>query len=193
MNFDPVWRASAPYLRVRKNDIHVPISFDFADRLLEEHPAADALIVGLAILLHDNGWHAIDEADILSKGFGENWRQSDVRFLHEAEGCRIAEEILRGLDYGDGVITRVRDIIDGHDTRVHARSLEDELVRDADKLWRFTPTGIGIACGWFKRTPSAYADDLIVCVRPELHTDAARRVADAELAHSRRLLRIGPL
>lgn len=37
MTLDDVWHAAAPYLRVRKNDIHVPISFDYAERLLEEH------------------------------------------------------------------------------------------------------------------------------------------------------------
>ncbi len=83
MTLDDVWRAAAPYLRVRKNDIHVPISFDYAERLLEEHPQADGLVVRLAMLLHDTGWHTIDERDIFSKGFGKNWKQSDVRYLHE--------------------------------------------------------------------------------------------------------------
>jgi uncharacterized protein len=72
MSLDDVWRAAAPFLRIRKNDIHVPISFDYAERPLEEHPQADELVVRLAILLHDIGWYKIDEADIFSKGFGEN-------------------------------------------------------------------------------------------------------------------------
>jgi hypothetical protein len=40
MSLDDVWRAATPFLRIRKNDIHVPISFDYAERLLEEHPQA---------------------------------------------------------------------------------------------------------------------------------------------------------
>jgi hypothetical protein len=32
MSLDDVWRAAAPFLRIRKNDIHVPISFDYAAR-----------------------------------------------------------------------------------------------------------------------------------------------------------------
>jgi hypothetical protein len=55
--------------------------------------------VRLAILLHDIGWYKIDEADIFSKGFGENWKESDVRFLHEREGCRMAKELLGNLGY----------------------------------------------------------------------------------------------
>jgi hypothetical protein len=160
MTLDDVWRAAAPYLRVRKNDIHVPISFDYAERLLEEHPQADGLVVRLAILLHDIGWYTIDERDIFSEGFGKNWQQSNI---------------------------------DGHDTRLEARSLEDMLVRDADKLWRFTPAGIGIACDWFKRTPSSQVTDLTDQVLGELHTEAGLRIARQDLAYSRRLLQIGLL
>ena len=55
---------------------------------------------------------------------------------------------------------RSAEIIDGHDTRAEPRSLNDRLVRDADKLWRFTVTGIAVACDWFKMTPHQYADRL---------------------------------
>ena len=67
------------------------------------------------------------------------------------------------------------------------------LVRDADKLWRFTPAGIGIACDWFKRTPSSQATDLMEHVLSELHTEAGLRIARQDLAYSRRLLKIGLL
>jgi HD domain len=193
MTLDHVWRAAAPYLRVRKNDIHVPISFDYAERLLEEHPQADGLVVRLAILLHDIGWHTIDERDIFSEGFVKNWKQSDVRYLHESEGCLMARELLGNLGYDDTTIGQVVAIIDGHDTRPEARSLEDMLVRDADKLWRFTPAGIGIACDWFKRTPSFQVTDLMDHVLSELHTEAGLRIARQDLAYSRRLLQIGLL
>jgi hypothetical protein len=193
MTLDQVWRAAAPYLRVRKNDIHVPISFDYAERLLEEHPHADGLVVRLAILLHDIGWYTIDETDIFSKGFGKNWKQSEVRFRHEREGCRMANELLSSLGYDGRTIGRVVAIIDGHDTRPEAQSLEDMLARDADKLWRFTPAGIGIACDWFKRTPSSQVTDLTDQVLDELHTKAGLRIARQDLAYSRRLLQIGLL
>ena len=120
MTLDDVWRAAAPYLRVRKNDIHVPISFDYAEWLLEEHPQADGLVVRLAILLHDIGWYTIDERDIFSEGFGKNWKQSNVRYLHESEGCRMAMELLGNLGYDDATIGQVVAIIDGHDTRPEA-------------------------------------------------------------------------
>jgi len=192
-DLDEVWQAVAPYLRTRKNDVHTPLSFFFAELLLDAHPEADALVVRLAILLHDSGWSAIDEGRILTEGFAANWKTSDVRYLHEIEGCRIAGELLPPLGYSTEVVARVTAIIDGHDTRPDALSLEDELVRDADRLWRFTPTGIGIASGWFKKTPAEYYRQLRERTFGELITTEARRMASAELERSRSLLKLDVL
>jgi hypothetical protein len=88
--YDEVWRASEPYMRARKNDVHIPLSSAFARKLLEIHPEADEDIVSLALLLHDIGWWSIDKDEIIEKGFGPNMMQSDVRFLHEREGVRLS-------------------------------------------------------------------------------------------------------
>ena len=90
-------------------------------------------------------------------------------------------------------ITRVTDIIDGHDTRQVSHSLEDSLVRDADRLWRFTPTGIALASSWFGSTPAAYCARLKVEIIPELLTDAALQMATAELERAETLLKIEQL
>ena len=87
--YDDVWRASEPYMRARKNDVHIPLSFAFARKLLEAHPEADEDIVLLAMLLHDIGWWSIDMHDIIEKGFGPNMMQSDVA-LPAREGRRAA-------------------------------------------------------------------------------------------------------
>jgi hypothetical protein len=185
--YDAVWRAAEPYMRVRKNDVHIPLSFAFAQKLLDIYPDADRDIVSLAILLHDIGWYTIDMKDIIEKGFGPNMMQSDVRFLHESEGVRISREILEKLDWPEAVIAAVGEIIDGHDTRPQPKSLDDRLVRDADKLWRFTVTGISVACDWFKMTPHAYCDRQ----QKQLglfETEAGRRMAEEELPRTRAAL-----
>ena len=105
--YDDVWRTAEPYLRARKNDVHIPLSFDWAQRLLEEHPGADRDIVSLAILLHDIGWYSIDMGDIIEKGFGPNMMQSDVRFLHEIEGVRLSRPVLEKCGWGEDVF-RIR-------------------------------------------------------------------------------------
>jgi hypothetical protein len=114
-------------MRARKNDVHIPLAYDYAERLLEHHPAPDREVVLLAILLHD--------------------------------------------------------------TRQHALSPEDELVKDADALWRFSVGGIAVACDWFGLTPGEYADRTEPQIEGRLFTETARAIARAELADTRRRLR----
>jgi hypothetical protein len=186
--YAPVWRDALPYLRVRKNDVHVPISFAFAQRLLDGDDGADRDVVLLAVLLHDVGWAVVDQEAIFTEGFGPGMMESDVRIAHEREGARIAREVLERHGYARAVVDAVVAIIDGHDTRREAISHEDELMKDADKLWRFTPTGVGIACDWFGLTPAAYADDLVERVVGQLFTEPARIIAAEELGRTRELL-----
>jgi hypothetical protein len=91
---------------------------------------------------------------------------------------------LQKTGWPEPVIVAVAEIIDGHDTRPKARSLNDRLVRDADKLWRFTVTGVAVACDWFKTTPHAYADRLEKQVAI-LETETGREMAARELARTR--------
>jgi HD superfamily phosphodiesterase len=185
--YDEVWRQAETYMRARKNDVHIPLSFAFARKLLEIYPEADEDIVSLAILLHDIGWWSIDMADIIEKGFGPNMMQSDVRFLHEREGVRLSREVLERTGWPQHVIAAVGEIIDGHDTRPQPRSLNDRLVRDADKLWRFTVTGVAVASDWFKMNPHQYADRLEQQFSL-LETEAGRQMAEEELTKTRAAL-----
>jgi len=187
-HYDAVWRAAEPYMRARKNDVHIPLSFAWAQRLLKEYPEADRDVCSLAILLHDIGWYSIDMKDILEKGFsGPNMLQSDVRYLHETEGVRLGTEVLQATGWDNCIITQVCEIIDGHDTRPNPRHLNDRIVRDADKLWRFDVTGVSVACDWFKTTPHGYADRL-EDQKGKLETEAGRRMATETLAKTRNSL-----
>lgn len=185
--YDAVWRRAEPYMRARKNDVHVPLSFAWAQSLLNVHPQADPDVVSLAILLHDIGWYSIDMHDIIEKGFGPDMMKSDVRFLHEAEGVRLSRPVLEETGWTEDVILAVGEIIDGHDTRPEARHLNDRLVRDADKLWRFGVTGVSVACDWFKMTPHQYAQKLSNQLN-QLETEVGRRWAGEELEKTRSTL-----
>lgn len=192
-DLDPIWAAVVPETRARSNDIHLPISLAFAERLLAAHPEANADLVRVTILLHDTGWGRVDESRIISEGFGGDWRKADIRFQHEYQGCEIAREVLPGLGYDAEFIDAVCAIIDGHDTRAEAHSLEDALVRDADRLWRFDCAGIALASGWFGLDPATYSDRLRVEIIPELLTEAAIAMANADLDRSQALLKTGVL
>ncbi|WP_026453044.1 HD domain-containing protein [Saccharomonospora iraqiensis] len=192
-DLEPVWSAVVPETRARSNDIHLPISLAYAERLCAAHPEADALLVRVAILLHDTGWGRVDEDRILTEGFTGDWRRAAIRYEHEKQGCLIAREVLPPLGYDDGFVDEVVAIIDGHDTRKEARSLEDALVRDADRLWRFDHAGIALASGWFGMDPASYCDRLAEEIVPELLTEAAITLATSELDRSQALLKTGVL
>lgn len=188
-DLDPIWRSVVTETRTRGNDIHLPISLAFAERLCAVFPEADALLVRVSILLHDVGWGRVDESRIISEGFSGDWRKAAIRFEHERQGCLIAREVLPPLGYDDAFVDAVCAIIDGHDTRAEAYSLEDAMVRDADRLWRFDHAGIALASGWFGMDPAVYTDRLETEIVPELITEAAIAMATADLERSRALLK----
>lgn len=186
--YDPVWRAAEPYMRARKNDVHIPLSFHWAVRLLEHFPQADRDVCLLAILLHDIGWYAIDIDRIIAEGFrSANILQSEVRYLHEVEGVRLGTEVLRATGWSEAIITQVCDIINGHDTRPDPRHLNDRIVRDADKLWRYDVPGTAIGCDWFGETPAQNCDRNEK-ILPRFETAPGRAMATAALAATRAAL-----
>lgn len=193
VDLDPIWAAVVPETRARANDVHLPISLAFVERLLAAHPEANSELVRVTVLLHDTGWGRVDETRIISEGFGGDWRKADIRFQHEQQGCEIAREVLPGLGYDDEFVEAVCAIIDGHDTRAEAHSLEDALVRDADRLWRFDQAGIALASSWFGLDPATYSDRLRTEIIPELLTEAGIAMANADLARSQALLKTGVL
>jgi hypothetical protein len=91
--YDKIYEKAKPYLNTRRNEIHVSISYDFAQRLLSFYPQADDDIVLPAILLHDVGWKMVPEEKQLD-AFGLNVRDEEVRRFHETQGAGIAGEIL---------------------------------------------------------------------------------------------------
>lgn len=188
-DLDPIWEAVVTETRTRGNDIHLPISLAFAERLCTAFPEADRLLVRVSIQLHDTGWGRVDESRILSEGFTGDWRKAAIRYEHEKQGCIIAREVLPPLGYGADFIEQVCAIVDGHDTRPDAYTLEDALVRDADRLWRFDHAGIALASGWFGMDPAVYTDRLEAEIIPELITEPAIAMATTDLNRSRALLK----
>ena len=188
---DALWKTVVHETRTRGNDIHLPISLAYAERLCRAYPEADAELVRVATLLHDTGWAHVDESRIISEGFTGDWRKATIRYEHEQQGCNVARRVLPGLGYSPDFVERVCEIIDGHDTRQVARSLEDALMRDADRLWRFDRAGIALASSWFAMDPATYTDRLATEIVPELITQAAVDMATADLNRSNALLKTG--
>ena len=130
-----IFAMAKPYLGVMQNELHTQEVIQFAWNLL--HAAeGDRRIVIPAAILHDVGWSQVPE---------ETWVKArrpggdpELIKIHEEKGAAIAQKILGAVAYDDTLTQAIVDIIEGHDTRMHARSVDDKIVKDADKLSRFS-------------------------------------------------------
>jgi len=137
-----LYQLAEPYLRMRNDFIHTQVAHGYALLLLEKE-GGDRNIVEPAIILHDIGWSALNPEDIEAaygiRATGEKARQ--LNRIHEVEGAGIAQEILLKLSCDRLTISHIVKIIERHDSGKKPCTLEEKLVKDADKLWRFSKIG----------------------------------------------------
>jgi HD domain len=143
-----IWPLALVHLSVRSNDAHTLYAVAIARSLLEAHPEADASVVLPAIMLHDIGWSKVPPDEVL-EAIAPDGGRADLVLLHEKEGARLAGVILDEVGVPPGLAARIVEIIDGHDSRREALSIEDAIVKDADKIWRLTPHGLDTIMDWF--------------------------------------------
>lgn len=185
--YDTIHEKARPYLNTRYNEVHIALSYDFAKRLLNHYPEADEEVVLTAVILHDVGWKMVPE-DKQAGAFGPNVTNAEMQRFHEVESVRIATEILGALNYSEEKSRHIIAIIDGHDTREHVLSLEDKLVKDADKLWRYTPVGVNIDHKRFGIDRGPYLAFLEDMINVWFLTPEARRMAAEALEEARKFL-----
>lgn len=171
-----IWELAAGHLNVRDNDVHTLYAYGLAAALQAVLPGSREEIVLPAILLHDTGWSTVPDEQIL-EAIAPGGGRPDLVRRHETEGARIARDILGRLDFPATDIEEIAGIIDGHDSRLESQSLNDAIVKDADKLWRLTPHGQATVRGWF----SLDADQALrICcarVHDSVFTEPARVMA----------------
>jgi HD superfamily phosphodiesterase len=193
-----MWDLAAPLLRVRNNDAHTLYAFGLASALLDAHPEADSAVVLPAIMLHDIGWSRVPPSEVL-QAIAPGGGRPDLVLLHEKEGARLAAEILAECSYDSARIPAILEIIDGHDSRKEALSIEDVIVKDADKTWRLSPHGIDTVMDWFGLDRGQALRLCSQRVHGHLFTDEAKAMARAlsalesvtEWPQRQRLLRSG--
>ncbi len=138
-----IWDAALPYQDKRLDVGHAEYVTYFALQLLDYVTAERAIVIPAAIL-HDVGWSALSQADLNLFNDPEELKKQDARIrrLHQEAGVKLAKGILTRLVYPEERITHIIEIVSQHDTRKGSYSPEDMVMRDADKLWRFTVVGV---------------------------------------------------
>jgi hypothetical protein len=118
------------------------------------------------------------------KAFGPT-ADLELTRLHEIEGVKLAQEILSAVQYEPQQTAEILAIIEGHDTRLTALSASDKIVKDADKLFRFDQTGMGIDADRFQINRSHHADWLEKQIEHWFFTETGKKLAREELAKFR--------
>lgn len=181
---EALWHDARPYLDVRNNDEHTLVAYGVAKALLAQIPEADESIVLPAILLHDVGWKRVPQ-ELLLEAIGRNPSRPDLVRDHELYGVEIARGILERHRPSGVDIDAVLAIIDGHDTTKHAKSINDAVVKDADKGWRTTPHGMRTIRGWYDWSLEQYIDMVTNLSNPRLLTPPGRAMAEGFTASLR--------
>lgn len=179
-----LWQDAKPYLNVRNNDEHTLVAYAVAQQLLKLIPEADESIVLPAILLHDVGWKRVPQ-ELLLDAIGKNAKRPDLVRDHELYGVEIARDILKKHTPEGVNIEAVLAIIDGHDTTREQRSIEDAVVKDADKCWRTTPHGMRIIRGWYNWGVAEYLEMVSAVSNPRILTAPGRAMAETFTASLR--------
>jgi HD superfamily phosphodiesterase len=185
--FQKVFELAVPFLKTRLNLPHTYIVYQYAQLLLKEEGGSREIIIP-ACILHDVGWSAVPEDQQL-KAFGPNIQDFEARRKHEVEGVSIARQILSQAGYNGSLAKKILEIIDGHDTTTHARSLEDAITKDSDKLFRLCAFGFRVDCERFEVDLQTYWPHLLKRKEEWFLTRTGKELADREVRKRERELR----
>jgi hypothetical protein len=179
-----IYELAKPYLTVRENDLHTRVAFDLALEL-SGRVGGDRRVIAPAIILHDVGWFKVP-AHLLEQWRAEAAANDLITRIHEEEGVKIAEGILEEVGYDSSLVSEILRIIDSHDTGGDPLSVEEEIVRAADVLWRFSKDGFGIMVWTFNSTPVEMLERLESGLEEWFFIPVSRQMARDALEERRR-------
>jgi len=182
--YQRIFERAKPYLRTRQNLIHTRIVLRYALKLLEEEKGNEEVVIP-AVLLHDVGWDAVPEHLHLT-AFGPKLSNPELAKVHEVEGAKIAKKILDSFHYSPKKTKEICKIIRGHDTRDRSISRNDRIVKDSDKLFRYSRTGFAIDMDRFRISRTSRLNFLEDQVEKWFFLSTSRKLGTGELARRRK-------
>lgn len=132
-----------PYQDKRDDEGHTEVTLSYARKLVELEDGNEDIVIP-AIILHDIGWSQLSRENrfLIFDDTAKPEEKLSVRLRHQNKSVEIAREILTEVGYPAELIEEILEIISEHDTREGFISRNEGLVRDADKLWRFSKAGL---------------------------------------------------
>ncbi len=173
-----ICRLARPFLETRDNVIHTRVAYSFARKLLAAEGGNEAVVIP-AVILHDVGWKSVPE-NLQLKAFGPGANDKEMNRIHEVEGARVAADILQEIGYDPPLAQEIIEIIRGHDSRKIPLSLNDKIVKDSDKLWRFSAEALEVDPKRFGVEPAVHVQWLGLQIDKWFFTRTGKRLAFQE-------------
>lgn len=177
-DYPEIYHLAKPYLATRDNEVHTRVAYSFALKLLEVEQGNRAVVLP-AVILHDVGWKMVPEEDHL-KAFGPGRIDPAINRIHEVEGSRKAREILERVGYDPVLTDEICEIILGHDSRKAPLSMNDTLVKESDRLWRYSEEALRIDPARFRVDHALHAHWLGRQIDRWFYTATAKKLAREE-------------
>jgi len=177
--YQKIYELAKPFLRTRKNLIHTKIALRYALKLLKSEKGDKGIVIP-AIILHDVGWSAIPE-NLHLTAFGPNPSNPKLARVHELKGAKMARAILEKMHYPSGKVNEIFRIIQGHDSRKRPISQNDRIVKDADKLTRYSRKGMTIDLNRFRIPRREYLAFLEAIIDHWFLTPTGKEIAKKEI------------
>ena len=127
---------------LRSDEGHYKLVVGFADMLSDKLNAKKEVVIPAAIF-HDIGYYGISEkklSDLMAKKLSSEEEKS-IKDFHMANGAKLAKNILVKLNYPGEFTDEIVGIVLRHDLKSNPKSVEESIVRDSDKLWRYSKKG----------------------------------------------------
>lgn len=163
-----IWDMALPYQGARGDADHAYITLEYARQLIDLQ-AGDPNVIIPAIILHDTGWSMLSQSEkmLIFRSGVTHEEKLHIRLRHQEEGVKIARRILETLDYPTVWTEEIIEIISEHDTRAGFISHNEGLVRDSDKLWRFSKSGFDADVRRYDISPQSQIKKLVGLINLE--------------------------
>ena len=189
--FEKIWETALPYQDQRNDDGHARITLKYAKELVKLEDGNEDIVIP-AIILHDVGYSQIlrERRMLIFDKDARNEEREAVRYKHQAQSVKLGEKILKELNYPADMIPEILEIISKHDTRKGFISKEEGLVRDADKLWRYSQESFKMNTKHRK----SVLEERIKRLEKDLETpdyiysESAKKIARQELEERKKLI-----
>ncbi len=163
---------------------HAAVTLRYATVLLESEGGDEDVVVP-AIILHDIGYSQLSKErrlTVFDRSKTDEQRRA-VQLEHQAAGVILAKGLLVKLEYHRDLVPEILEIISQHDTRKGFISKNEGLVRDSDKLWRFSKEAFEVG----KRRPRTGSDTRLKDLEADIdkpghfYSERARQIAREQL------------